>query len=400
MNATIRLYESEPFTFDLEAKLISRTSTGAGEEIILDRTVFFATSGGQPHDTGAIEGSQVVDVRKEGALIVHRLASPLPASVEPGNSVRGRVDAPRRLDYLRQHHGQHLLSSAFAKAGIQTTAVHFGEETSTLDLDRLVSPEKVEKIVELTNQIVLEDREVRVHTVSRDESVKYQLRREPGVEDEMLRLVEVDGFDTTPCSGTHPRRTGQVGPVAAIALEKIRGGTRVVFLCGERALRDANANGSAMRALARDLSVSTTGVGDAILKLKNGEKDLRRRARALAEALAEFRAAALVSASANSEVVASEVAEGGGADEAAMLAAGIVKGGRVAIIGAVADGRAHLVISAPANPRFDCAFALAAALPFIEGKGGGNAVLARGSGVRASGMAAAIRNAASAVIRK
>lgn len=382
----------------MDATLIARSPRGSGEEIVLDRTVFYATSGGQAHDTGEISGARVVDVQKKDQAIVHVTDRPLPSAFVPGARVHGKIDADRRLDHLRQHHGQHLLSAAFAKTvGAATAAVHFGARESTLDLDQLVSESDITKAVELTNKIIMEDREVKTHLVSREEIVKFNLRREPGVEAQILRIIEVDGFDTTPCSGTHPKRTGQVGPVAVVGTEKVRGGTRLTFLCGERALADAAAKNIIIATLAKDFSVTSSNIIDSILKLKNAEGESRKRARLLFERVAALDAARLVSESPNSAVVTCEAAAaeaGEGGEGLGVLAAKIVDLGKGAIVGCVIDGRAQLLVAVPKTLQMNAGLALKAALPLLDGKGGGNVTFARGSGGNVEGLRAAIAKAA------
>ncbi|MFN0206517.1 MAG: alanyl-tRNA editing protein [Planctomycetota bacterium] len=377
---TERIYEAEPFLFDLDATIISRTRAGAGEEIVLDRTVFFATSGGQAHDTGQIAGVRIINVEKRGGEVVHVAEAPLPQELGPGSRVAGRIDAARRLDHMRQHHGQHLLSAALYKsARAETAAVHFGNETSTLDLNQLVNESQIAESVNLTNQVILEDREVRVHNISRDELHKFKLRREPGVEAETLRIIDVDGFDMTPCSGTHPRRTGQVGPVAVIGLDRIRGGSRLVFVCGERAIRDAAAKDTILRSLARELSTAPLSVGEAVSRLNNSERDARKKVKFLESLLSGLEAKQLVTDHPG-EIVMIELDPERSEDSLQFLSNKIIELGRAAVIGLRSQSRASLVVAAPKGSRFDCLKALQAALPLIEGKGGGNVNFARGAG--------------------
>lgn len=399
-NATERLYENDPFLFETDAVLIARTPTGSGEEIILNQTVFFATSGGQSHDTGSLEGARVVDVQKRGSEVIHITETPLPAGISPGSRVRAKIDVARRLDHMRQHHGQHLLSAALIReVDAQTVAVHFGAEISTLDLNRMITDSEIARAVDLTNSIVMDDRAVRVHYSSREELGRFKLRREPGIESENLRIIEVEGFDMTPCSGTHPLRTGQVGPVVVVGTEKMRGGTRLQFLCGGRALADAHAKNVTVRTIARDLSAAPAAVAEAVAKLAASEKSLRRRIRALEEARAELEVARLAASAAPGAVLTSGVAGECEPESLGVLAAKIVATGRPAVVGGVVEGRAHLICAAPKSPAHDSAAALAAALPFVDGRGGGNAVLARGSGPNVGGLAAALAAASAAFQR-
>ena len=396
---TLRLYEDDPFLFEVEAALVSRRALAPGrEEIVLERTVFFATSGGQPHDTGEIEGVPVVEVSASGEDVIHVLAGALPESIRPGDRVRGRVDRARRLDHLRQHHGQHLLSAALARtAGLETVSVHFGAESSTLDLASVAADDALARAVDEANRVVLEDREVRVHRVARGDLARFALRREPGVEVDVLRIVEVDGFDATPCSGTHPRRTGQVGPIAVVGSERAKGRTRLSFVCGERALADARSKDAAVRELARVFSIGPAELVPAVERLRAREKDVSRRLRAAEEALAEHEARALVEACAG-RIVSARFGADRSEESIAFLAGRIAALGRAAVLGGAPGGRAFVAVACPPGGG-DAAAALRAALPSIEGKGGGSAVFARGAGARADGLPGAVDSAVAALAR-
>jgi len=162
---------------------------------------------------------------------VHVLEAPLTA-----DRVHGRVDADRRRDHLQQHHGQHLLSRAFVEvAQARTVSFHLGAEASTIDLDRPVGERQIEAAVRRTNAIVWEARPVQVRSVSAAQALALGTYVPEGAGD-AVRLVDVAGFDLQPCGGTHPRSTAAVGVVVVTDTEKYKGGTRVAFVCGERAL--------------------------------------------------------------------------------------------------------------------------------------------------------------------
>ncbi|MBL8694318.1 MAG: alanyl-tRNA editing protein [Planctomycetes bacterium] len=393
---TERLYEDDSDLYEFQATLVSREPHGDGELVILDRTAFFATSGGQAHDVGVLGGADVVDVFHRGNVVVHRVSRPLLGAPQPGSSIAGTVNRAVRADHLQQHHGQHLLSAAlYRTAHIETVSVHFGEETCTLDCARLVEEAEVEQAVAAANAIVLEDRPVRAHRVRREELERFPLRREPGVEAEVLRIVEVEGFDATPCSGTHPKSTGRVGPIALLGLERSKGRTRISFICGQRALEDARRKQIIVRDLARQLSVAPTALPEQIEKLRNTEKDLRRRLRSAEESLAQLEAERLVAGTSGAVVVA-ELGADRTEEGIAFLGARIVALGKGAVLGALVGERAALFVGAPGKP-MDAAAALKAALGPIEGRGGGNGQSARGSGPRVAGLRDAVAAAAAAL---
>src|SRR5262249_9093695 len=151
-------------------------------------------------------------------------------------AVHGEIDWSRRFDHMQQHTGQHVLSAAFVHvSGAPTVSFHMGVETSTIDLATAVAPADVERAVDEANRVVWDDRAVGVRFASADAARALPLRKESARQGE-LRLVEVPDFDLSACGGTHVARTGGIGLIAVLGTEKFKGGLRVTFVCGGRAL--------------------------------------------------------------------------------------------------------------------------------------------------------------------
>jgi alanyl-tRNA synthetase len=137
---TERLHLNDAYALEFEARVLSCRDRDGRPAAILDRTAFYAESGGQPGDTGTLEDARVVEVLEEDDEVLHILDRAIPEG-----PVRGRVDGERRRDHREQHHGQHLLSQAFVEvAGAGTIGFHLGAETTTIDLDRAVTNEQIE----------------------------------------------------------------------------------------------------------------------------------------------------------------------------------------------------------------------------------------------------------------
>src|SRR5205823_9653973 len=202
---------------------------------LLDRTAFYPEGGGQPGDRGTLGSAQVLDVQESEGNVLHLLDRPL----EPGTEVEGRVDWTRRLDHMQQHHGQHLLSAAFERVhGAPTTSFHLGERTCTIDLDCSISrlDEAALRSAEAAaNETVWRDLPVVARDFGPEERSRLPLRKEPVKGD---RVVLVEGVDASPCGGTHPARTGEVGAIAVSGAQKWgSGNARVEFVCGGRVVR-------------------------------------------------------------------------------------------------------------------------------------------------------------------
>jgi alanyl-tRNA synthetase len=246
---TDRLYYHDSFLYDFDAEIRSAVETPR-PALILDRTAFYPTSGGQIHDTGWIvlpgldsepaklRVTEVADA--EDGHVVHYLEAPL-KEVQPGTRVHGEIDSDRRRDHMRQHSAQHVLSAAFVRLfNMPTVSFHMADDYCSIDLDTpSLSKDQVESAERLTNEVVLENRSVDIRFVTRAEAEKLGLRKLPPAERDQLRLIDIREFDLTACGGTHVSQTGQIGGVFLRKTEKVRHGYRIEFVAGQRAVSTA-----------------------------------------------------------------------------------------------------------------------------------------------------------------
>ena len=241
---TDRLYYHDSFLYNFDAEVCSLVESPR-PAVILDRTAFYPTSGGQIHDTGWLafadakfRVTEVADT--DDGHVVHYLEAPL-KGVQPGTRVRGEIDTNRRRDHMQQHSAQHVLSAAFVRLfNMPTVSFHMADEYCSIDLDSpSLSKEQVESAERLANEIILENRPVDLRFVTRDEAATLGLRKLPLTERDQLRLIDIHDFDLTACGGTHVNRTGQIGGVFLRKSEKVRQGHRVEFVAGGRAVATA-----------------------------------------------------------------------------------------------------------------------------------------------------------------
>jgi alanyl-tRNA synthetase len=295
-----RLWYSDPHLLEFTAQVTAAVRSPQGTRTLeLDRTAFYATGGGQPHDTGTLLATHqdgatsrwlVVDVvAHDDGRIAHHVeplavdaaSPPRDALPPPSSRVTGQVDAARRRDHLQQHTGQHLLSAALVRAaGIETKSFHLGAETSTIDVDPALDDGALERALDLANRIVFDDRATVTHHVTPDELPRFQIRRQT-FSGERIRLVEVPGFDVSTCGGTHARRTGEVGLIVALSVEKAKGLKRIEFACGGRAARAFLEQRKALTEVARELSTAPRQAAAAVRALREAEKAARKRGQAL-----------------------------------------------------------------------------------------------------------------------
>ena len=291
---TDRLYYTDPYSREFDATVLSVEDSNGGARVQLDRTAFYPTSGGQPYDIGTLGGGHVVDVVDESDGRISHVVDAVDI-LHVGAPVHGVIDWVRRFDHMQQHTGQHLLSAAFDRLfGVRTVSFHLGVDRSTIDLARETTPTEIEAAENEANRIVWEDRPVDIRFATADEATRLPLRKEPRREG-ILRLIDIEGFDLSACGGTHVARTGEVGLIAIASWERLKGGQRVEFLCGGRALGRFRSLRDTMSAAGRLLSTSTADLPNAIERLQAETKDQRRALTAVQTDLVRYRAADLAS---------------------------------------------------------------------------------------------------------
>ena len=291
---TERLYYNPSHKLDFTAQVTAVIELEAGRcAIELDRTAFYPTGGGQPTDTGTLATARVIEcIEAQDEGVLHIIEGPAP---QVGDTVQGRVDEARRRDHMQQHTGQHILSQSFISLfQAETRGFRMFEEVSEIDI-ALDNPTdaRIETAVDLANEIIWENRAINALQVTPEEAARLPLRKDSGRAG-VLRLIEIDRFDLTPCGGTHARHTGTVGLIAVRSWSRAKGLTRLEFLAGERALTDyRRANGTA-RHVAALFSVGRDDTPEAIVRLREEGKQLQRRLRELETIAARVEAAQIV----------------------------------------------------------------------------------------------------------
>jgi len=370
---TRRLFHEDQYLREFTSRVVRRLDAGGRPAVVLEATAFYPTSGGQPHDTGALNGARVVDVLEEGEEIVHVLDRML-----DGDEARGSIDWPRRMDHLQQHHGQHLLSEAFVKAvNAETTSFHLGEETCTIDLGHeRVTTDDVAAAEALANDVVLENREIAIFWATGDEVSKLPMRKPPQVEGK-IRVVRVADFDCSACCGTHPRRTGEVGPILTLGLERSKSSARVTFVCGRRAIAWARRDLAILKAAGAKLSSGRDDLEAAVERVLGERSAAHKALQAAEKELASHTAAALAT---DSSRVISKIFENRGLKFLQTVANDLVaKPGRVAVLGGTGE-TSSLVLARSKDVDVDLKPIAAEAFKAIEGKGGGSPFFQQGGG--------------------
>ena len=405
MPTTERLYYHDSHLIEFEARVIDATERVSGwSAVVLDRTAFYPTGGGQPSDTGTLNGSRVAECIDDGERgVLHVVQGFAPAR---DTIVAGRVDWARRLDHIQQHTGQHILSQAFVQLfNAPTKSFRVLENSCEIDIE-LVNPttEIIERAVELANNVVWEDREITIHNVSAAEAAAMALRKEPSRDGE-LRLIEIEGFDLTPCGGTHAYRTGEVGMIAMRSWERAKGLTRVEFVAGTRALGDYRRANKSAREVAALFSCGRDDVAQHAAQLVEENKELRRDVRALEEVAAGVEAERLWSAAAArsdgtrivSHVFGADAAERSVRDSEFLKRVAhalIAHPQTIALLGSRENDAARVVFARSPDAPGDMNALMREACAMLDGRGGGKPDMAQGGGKNVAKLEEAIERVA------
>lgn len=384
MTSTRRLYYDDSYTREFTAQVVERLSVDGKPALVLDGTYFYATSGGQPNDTGSINGVELVDVttRKEDGAVVHIMAGEI-----GGDEARCLINWNRRFDLMQHHSGQHILSQAFVQqAEANTVGFHLSDDSVTIDLDRVNLPDSVVSAVEtLANDVVWANRPVTARIIQPDDAEGVRIRKIPeNLYTDGLRVIDIDGFDVTACGGTHVAHTGEIGLIKILRLEKRGDKTRVEFRCGGRALRDYGEKNVLANRLTADLSCSLGEVAGAVARLQEDFKAEQRALKAANGLLLDSEAGQLLAQTplaGNLRVVTGSFPNRDFADVRALASRIVQEAGAVALLATHNGEKAQFVFARSADLPHDMNALLKQMLATLaDGRGGGQPQMAQGGG--------------------
>ena len=393
MAATERLYYQDSRLLEFDARVIDlREREDGAVAVTLDRTAFYPTGGGQPNDLGTLGEAQVVDcIDAEDEGVLHVVVGPVP---QPGDTVHGKVDWLHRLDHMQQHTGQHILSAALVKLfDAPTRSFRVLAQQCEIDVE-LQDPTdaRIEAGVDLANQIIWENRPIGILNVTSADASSLPLRKEPARAGD-LRVIEIDGFDLTPCGGTHARATGEVGIIAVRSWERAKGLTRIQFMAGIRVLNDYR---HANRTATEVSVVFSAGRDDApglVTRLIEENKRLSRRVRELDQIACRVEAAGLLKEQvAGGSFIVNKIFPDRDAESLKHLALALIAQPKViALLGSRDGETARLVFARSTDAAGDMNAAMRKACEVIDGRGGGKPEMAQGGGKNVAALDEALR---------
>jgi alanyl-tRNA synthetase len=379
---TERLYYHDSFLYDFDARVVEALDRDGRPAVVLDRTAFYPTSGGQVHDLGMLlaDGKQVAITEvadEEDGRILHFAAAQIPA----GTQIRGSVDAARRRDHVQQHSGQHLISAAFIRLfNMPTVSFHMGEESCTIDLETNgLSSAQAQKAERMANEVIAEDRPVSIRFVPLEEARQLGLRKLPPKQTGDLRLINITDFDLTACGGTHVRATGQIGSILLRKVEKVKQGLRVEFVCGLRAVNVARRDYSTLIEAAALYSSHIHDVPEQVRKSLAETKAAGKAQHKILEELAELYANQMLAQAAGTPYVIIQFFPERDALFIKLLAQKLTAG-KTAVIALLAAGAGQptLVFAQSPGQKSNMGQLMKDAMAQLGGRGGGSADMAQG----------------------
>lgn len=395
---TERLYYNDPCLLEFDATVVDTVTVGDRVGVLLDRTAFYPTSGGQPNDSGTINDAMVTDCYEDEPTgdVIHVLEVPTvvavsdrrtvggqraPLQLIAGNQVHCRIDAVRRTDHMQQHSGQHVLSQAFVELfGWPTVSFHLGVVTCTIDLPvDSVSREQANQAEDLANRIVQENRSVSVRYLTHENLAEAGLRKPTGRTGE-IRVIDIAGYDRSACGGTHVRMTGEIGPILVTRIDRAKKQTRVEFICGNRVVRYAREANRTLEAISQTVSAPTFETAIAVRTLWEEHEQARKHIDKLESQLLDHEAAQFpvqdglaIATFKNREI-----------EKVKLLALKICS--RPGIVALLADesDQLRVVFARSADSPVDVSSVLKKCIERFGGRGGGRPSLAQGGGLPAN----------------
>ena len=268
---TKRLYYEDAYCREFDARVTDCREGKRGWEVTLDQTAFYPEGGGQPADEGTMGEAKVLDVKEGGEEVIHLCDRPL----EPGSTVHGTLDWDRRFRFMQQHSGEHIFSGIVHRIfGYDNIGFHMGKDCVTVDFSGMLSEEDIAQVERAANEAVLADLEILEDYPSREELGGLDYRSKKELEGQ-VRIITIPGSDVCACCGTHVKRTGQIGPIKAVASEHYKTGIRISLQIGWKALEDYEEKHRNIKEISALLSAPPQETAEAVRKLQEQLQELK-----------------------------------------------------------------------------------------------------------------------------
>lgn len=268
---TEKLYDRDPYQRSFEAAVLSCKAMEDQYEVILDRTLFFPEEGGQSPDQGILGGAHVLDVQIKGDVIIHTLD----VALEVGKTVAGEIDWDHRFSNMQQHSGEHIFSGlVYKNYGYTNVGFHLSDQIVTMDFNGPLTTEQIAELEWEVNRVIASDVEIKAAYPTKEELAQMEYRSKKEI-DGAIRIVEIAGYDLCACCAPHVARTGEIGGFKIQSVQNYKGGVRISFLCGFRALAEAGKKAQILSELTGILTTNQEQLAENVQKLKAKNQELQ-----------------------------------------------------------------------------------------------------------------------------
>jgi alanyl-tRNA synthetase len=268
---TEKLYDRDPYQRSFEAAVLSCKAMEDQYEVILDRTLFFPEEGGQSPDRGILGGAHVLDVQIKGDVIIHTLD----VALEVGKTVAGEIDWDHRFSNMQQHSGEHIFSGlVYKNYGYTNVGFHLSDQIVTMDFNGPLTMEQIAELEWEVNRVIASNVEIKATYPTKEELAQMEYRSKKEI-DGAIRIVEIAGYDLCACCAPHVARTGEIGGFKIQSLQNYKGGVRISFLCGFRALAEAGKKAQILSELTGILTTNQEQLAENVQKLKAKNQELQ-----------------------------------------------------------------------------------------------------------------------------
>jgi len=378
---TLRLYYHKPYETDFTARIVEFKEHDGQRHVALDQTLFYPEGGGQPCDSGTLNGLPVNYVYEESGIVFHAVQG----NIAAGESVHGAVDWERRFDHMQQHSGQHMVSQAFDRLfRARTIGFHLGSHLVTIDIDKDVTDrEHLRHVEDVVNRAVYANRPVTVDEYHDGDKTVPALRKPPPKQD-ALRIVTIKDFDRIACCGTHVRYTGEVGLVKIVKAERYKGGARIHFLCGMRALRFTEEVTDIVQDISNHFNTAYTDLSAKITGMELENRECKKRLKSSESRMVDYVIKDCLAAAGSGvkgiRVISVFDEEFSAGAMRLLVQKAIKEAGVVVVAGTCDNAGCHVLMGRSQDADVSIKEPFQALLNAVDGKGGGSDTLMQGRG--------------------
>lgn len=378
MSINRKLYYENQYLREFTANIIEENEKDNKYYILLDKTAFFPGGGGQSCDLGTIDDCRVIDVYEDGEKVIHVLDK------KPSKTlVRCHIDWNRRVDGMQQHLAQHVISGCFFSLfNINTAGIHLGEDISTIDLCGDITEEQIREAERRANEVIQEQHNVVFTFANRKDAINIGLRRKLQTDDEIIRVVKIEGLDINACCGVHPSNTFDLRVIKIKGVEKHKGNSRIEFLAGMRAVKDYLDRDLILQNICNSLSAGADEAVKTIGNLNDEIKNLREENSKLKSELGEYEVKKLLenAVKINDVAIIKKTYENENSKYVSKIANKLTENDNIVVLFFIKEAdKVNLIFACSKNLNdLNMGMLLKQTMELLNGKGGGSKVYAQG----------------------